>query len=122
MVPGIGRILFAEDSTVRLMWRQLLPITILSLRFTLLRDIRSTIRLDNGYLIQLNNGNYPWNPSANGSFNTYGKWCTVSIDLQTVSGNAFSEGWTGLSFILQPNSDWNVDHSFANIRIEKKIR
>lgn len=75
-----------------------------------------------GYLIQLNNGNYPWNPSANGSFNTYGKWCTVSIDLQTVSGNAFSEGWTGLSFILQPNSDWNVDHSFANIRIEKKIR
>lgn len=75
-----------------------------------------------GYLIQLNNGNYPWNPSANGSFNTYGKWCTVSIDLQTVSGNAFSEGWTVLSFILQPNSDWNVDHSFANIRIEKKIR
>ena len=75
-----------------------------------------------GYLIQLNNGNYPWNPSANGSFNTYGKWCTVSIDLQTVTGNAFSEGWTGLSFILQPNSDWNVDHSFANIRIEKKIR
>ena len=43
-------------------------------------------------------------------------------DEETVSGNAFSEGWTGLSFILQPNSDWNVDHSFANIRIEKKIR
>lgn len=74
-----------------------------------------------GYLIQLNNGNFPWNPSAHGSFNTYGKWCTVSINLQTLSANAFSEGWTGLSFILQPNSDWNVDHSFANIRIEKKL-
>ena len=75
-----------------------------------------------GYLVQLNNGNYPWNPSANGSFNTYGKWCTISVDLQTVSGNTFTEGWTGLSFILQPNSDWSIDHSFANIRIEKKIQ
>ncbi len=77
---------------------------------------------DFGYLIHLNNSGYAWNPSANGSFNTYGKWCTITLDLQTVSGNAFTEGWTGLSFILQPNSDWSVNHSFANIRIEKKVK
>ena len=75
-----------------------------------------------GYLIELNGGHYAWNPSANGSFNTYDKWCTVTLDLQSICSNAFTEGWTGLSFILQPNSDWNVDHSFANIRLEKKIK
>ena len=75
---------------------------------------------DFGYLIQLNGSSYSWNPSKNGSFNTYGKWYTVTIDLGLVSQNIFNEGWIGLSFILQPNSDLSIDHSFANIRIEKK--
>lgn len=26
-----------------------------------------------------------------------------------------------LTLAMQPNVEWNVDHSFANIRIEKKI-
>lgn len=75
-----------------------------------------------GYLIILNNGQYAWNPSSAKSFNTYGKWCTVSIDLADVATNGITEGWTSLNWILQPNADWHLDHSFANIRIEKKIK
>ncbi|MCD8044664.1 MAG: glycan-binding surface protein [Tannerellaceae bacterium] len=75
-----------------------------------------------GYLIQLNNGQYTWNPSAARSFNTYGQWCTVSVELTDIATNGLSGGWTSLNWILQPNADWNLDHSFANIRIEKKIK
>ncbi|MDO4703082.1 glycan-binding surface protein [Tannerella sp.] len=74
-----------------------------------------------GYLIQLNGGQYAWNPSQTNSFNTYGKWCTVSLELTEVATKGLKSGWIGMFWILQPNSDWNVDHSFANIRIEKKI-
>ncbi|MDO4180014.1 MAG: glycan-binding surface protein [Bacteroidales bacterium] len=73
-----------------------------------------------GYLIQLNGGQYAWNPSATGSFNTYGNWCTVRLELSDVATNGINSGWNNLFWIMQPNSDWNVDHSFANIRIEKK--
>ena len=73
-----------------------------------------------GYLIQLNGGQYAWNPSANGSFNTYGNWCTVRLELSEVATNGINAGWNNLFWIMQPNSDWNTDHSFANIRIEKK--
>ena len=30
-------------------------------------------------------------------------------------------GKIALTLAMQPNVEWNVDHSFANIRIEKKI-
>lgn len=73
-----------------------------------------------GYLIQLNGGQYAWNPSVSGSFNTYGNWCTVCLELTDVATNGINDGWNNLFWIMQPNSDWNVDHSFANIRIEKK--
>ena len=73
-----------------------------------------------GYLIQLNNGKYPWNPSANGSFNTYGKWITIRLDLAQVANNGVTDGWNSLNWIMQPTAAWTVDHSFANIRIEKK--
>ncbi|WP_455674421.1 glycan-binding surface protein [Phocaeicola sp.] len=74
-----------------------------------------------GYLIQLNGGQYVWNPSSAGSFNTYGNWCTVRLDLAAVATNGLNVGWNNLFWIMQPNSDWNIDHSFANIRIEKKL-
>ncbi|WP_436415166.1 glycan-binding surface protein [Petrimonas sp.] len=75
-----------------------------------------------GYIIQLNNGWYIWNPSSVKSFNTYGKWKTVSLELTDVATNGLNAGWTDMYWILQPNNDWNVDHSFANIRIEKKLK
>lgn len=74
-----------------------------------------------GYIIQLNGGQYVWNPSATNSFNTYGSWCTVRLELADVATNGINNGWNNLYWIMQPNSDWNVDHSFANIRIEKKM-
>ena len=73
-----------------------------------------------GYIIQLNSGWYVWNPSAAGSFNTYGNWCTVRLNLSDVATNGLNAGWNNLFWIMQPTAEWNVDHSFANIRIEKK--
>lgn len=73
-----------------------------------------------GYIIQLNSGSYAWNPSSSNSFNTYGEWATVRLELTSVATNGLSAGWTNFFWIMQPNSDWTVDHSFANIRIEKK--
>lgn len=73
-----------------------------------------------GYLIQINGGQYAWNPSSANSFNTYGAWYTVRLDLAAVATNGLTAGWTNLYWIMQPNSDWTVDHSFANVRIEKK--
>ncbi|HXK75939.1 MAG TPA: glycan-binding surface protein [Bacteroidaceae bacterium] len=73
-----------------------------------------------GYIFQVNGGSYAWNPSAQVSFNTYGEWETVSIPLSTLC-SSYTAGWTNLFIILQPNGDWNVDHSFANIRIEPII-
>ena len=76
---------------------------------------------DWGYLIQMNGGSYAWNPSAEMSFNTYGKWRTIKIDLNTVAtGGIGGAGWTNLFLILQPNNEWTIDHSFANYRIQRK--
>lgn len=41
-------------------------------------------------------------------------------ELSEVATNGINAGWNNLFWIMQPNSDWNTDHSFANIRIEKK--
>lgn len=76
-----------------------------------------------GYLFSLNDSdNYPWNPSAGLSFNTYGKWQTVSIPLSNVAtkGVPAPGTWANFCMVLQPNTDggWNVDHSFANFRVE----
>lgn len=73
-----------------------------------------------GYIFQLNGGDYRWNPSENVTFSTYGNWRTISIPLNEMATNGLNEGWTNLFIILQPNSEWVVDHSFANFRIEKK--
>lgn len=73
-----------------------------------------------GYLFSINDGgNYVWNPSAAKSFNTYGKWKTVSIALPALATNGLKVGWINFNPIMQPNADWAVDHSFANFRIEK---
>lgn len=74
-----------------------------------------------GYLIQLNGGQYSWNPSSANSFNTYGQWSTVRLELADVATNGLVAGWNNMFWIMQPNSDWNVDHSFANVRVERKL-
>ncbi len=73
-----------------------------------------------GYIFQLNGGWYAWNPSSESSFNTYGKWKTISIPLKSVATGGMTTGWLSFFLILQPNSAWNVEHNFANYRIEKK--
>lgn len=80
---------------------------------------------EHGYLISMIDGiNYAWNPSKDISFNTYGNWRTITLELTDIiendKGKELKEGWVGFALILQPNSDWNVDHSFANYRIQKK--
>lgn len=81
---------------------------------------------DAGYKFRLRNTdltdyNYVWNPSEKITFNTYGNWKTVRISLDELVGtNTLGEGVNSLRIILQPNSDWDIDHSFANFRIEKK--
>lgn len=76
-----------------------------------------------GYMFSINDsGNYVWNPSAGASFNTYGRWQTVSIPLDRIATNGTVEPgtWSNFCMIMQPNTDggWNIDHSFANFRIE----
>lgn len=80
---------------------------------------------DYGYLFSLNDGdNTPWNPSAGMSFNTYGRWQTVEIPLDRVASKGVPGPgeWSNFCLIFQPNTDggWNIDHCFANFRIEPK--
>lgn len=81
---------------------------------------------DAGYRFVFNtNGDnsYAWNPSSVTSFGTYGKWRTISLDLVSVATKikALTEGETDFNFVIHPNSNWTVNHSFANFRIEKKL-
>lgn len=81
---------------------------------------------DAGYRFVFNtNGDnsYAWNPSSVTSFGTYGKWCTVSLDLVSVATKTqpLTEGETNFELVIHPNSNWTVDHGFANFRIEKKL-
>ena len=76
-----------------------------------------------GYYFSLNDGdNYSWNPSAGVSFNTYGRWQTISIPLSRLTSKGLPEPgtWANFCMVLQPNTagGWKVDHSFANFRIE----
>jgi len=76
-----------------------------------------------GYFFALNDSdNYSWNPSAGVSFNTYGRWQTVSIPLSRVAtkGVPAPGSWANFCMVIQPNTEngWNVDHSFANFRVE----
>lgn len=78
---------------------------------------------DYGYLFSLyDSENYPWNPSSGVSFNTYGQWQTVSIPLNLVTTKGCPEPgtWSNFCMTMQPNTEggWNVDHSFANFRVE----
>lgn len=77
-----------------------------------------------GYLFQFNsadNSAFPWNPSEISSFNTYGEWRTVTLDFGTAAPKQTSVT-TDFNFIMQPNSAWTVDHSFANFRVERKLQ
>ena len=81
---------------------------------------------DAGYRFVFNtNGDnsYAWNPSSVTSFGTYGKWCTVSLDLVSVATKTqpLTEGETNFELVIHPNSNWTVDHGIANFRIEKKL-
>lgn len=76
-----------------------------------------------GYYFSLyDSDNYSWNPSAGVSFNTYGQWQTISIPLSLVTSKGTPEPgiWSNFCMTLQPNTEggWNVDHSFANFRVE----
>lgn len=73
-----------------------------------------------GYLFSLNGGgNYAWNPSAESSFNTYNRWRTITLPLTAVASAGMASGWINFIFVMQPNAEWNVEHNFANFRIEK---
>ena len=74
-----------------------------------------------GYLIKLNGGNYQWKYSLDENMNTFGEWYTVTLELENVATAGLVSGKIALTLAMQPNVEWNVDHSFANIRIEKKI-
>lgn len=74
-----------------------------------------------GYLIKLNSGNYQWKYSLDENMNTFGEWYTVTLELENVATAGLVSGKIALTLAMQPNVEWNVDHSFANIRIEKKI-
>lgn len=74
-----------------------------------------------GYMIKLNGGNYQWKYMLDENLNTFGEWRTVSLELKDVATLAMKSGKIALTLAMQPNVEWNVDHSFANIRIEKKI-
>lgn len=81
-----------------------------------------------GYRFVFNTGgntssSYAWNPSSITSFGTYGKWRTISLDLVSVATKIkpLTEGETDFDFVIHPNSNWTVNHSFANFRIEKKL-
>lgn len=83
---------------------------------------------DAGYRFVFNTGgntssSYAWNPSSITSFGTYGKWRTISLDLESVATKikSLTEGETDFNFVIHPNSNWTVNHSFANFRIEKKL-
>lgn len=68
-----------------------------------------------------------FDPVYMGITNTENKWVTVSIpltDLLKSNGQQVSlpteNAWVGFNFIIQPQSDWEVDHSFGQFRIEPK--
>lgn len=77
-----------------------------------------------GYLFSLNDSqNHCWNPSEGVSFNTYGQWRTISIPLDRILGDKEAPApgsWGNFCMVFQPNTEggWNLDHSFANFRIE----
>lgn len=76
-----------------------------------------------GYFFSLNDSdNYSWNPSSGMSFNTYGRWQTISIPLSKVASKGVPEPglWSNFCMVIQPNTPggWKLDHSFANFRIE----
>lgn len=79
-----------------------------------------------GYRFQFNgyaDGNgYHFNPSANGSFNTYGEWQTYRIPLNEFVPTGVADGWNNITFILQPSgaSEWVINHAFANFRVQHK--
>lgn len=68
-----------------------------------------------------------FDPVYMGIINTENDWVTVSIplvDLLQHEGTTFAlpttTQWVGLNFVVQPQKDWEVDHSFGQFRIEPK--
>ena len=77
----------------------------------------------NGYAITLgsDSNKFEWNPSANQSFNTYGEWCTVRLELSDLlSQEVPASGNITFKISFQPIDAIDADHSFANFRIVKK--
>ena len=80
---------------------------------------------DGGYHFVIGDDMYTWNPSGSGSFNTYGTWRTITIDLGEMAPSLREQGagtyW--YKFVINaPGVDWRgLDHSFTNFRIEKKL-
>lgn len=77
----------------------------------------------NGYVFQLGDtsNKWEWNPSKEQSFNTYGEWCTVRIELADLLASVKPQaGICSFILTLQPIADLDADHSFGGFRIEKK--
>ncbi|GHV43626.1 hypothetical protein FACS1894180_3260 [Bacteroidia bacterium] len=70
------------------------------------------------------NTRYHWNPAVGGiSFDTYGKWKTVTIEytqLVAVGWAPVVGGWNDFGFVYQPHEAATVDFSIANARMVHK--
>lgn len=78
----------------------------------------------NGYTIVLGDdaNKYEWNPSSVQSFNTFGEWCTVRLEVaDLIAASKPSAGWVTFKMSFQPVAAIDADHCFANFRIERKI-
>lgn len=75
-----------------------------------------------GYMFQLGaaTNKWAWNPSSESSFNTFGKWCTIQIDLSTLTQSIKPTGWCDFILNFQPMSPCDIRHYFSGFRFEKK--
>lgn len=72
--------------------------------------------------------NMEWYPSTGGvSFNTYGQWKTVRLDVtevfkddNTPTKTSLTVGWNGFGIVHQPGNEVSPDFSICNFRFVKK--
>ena len=72
--------------------------------------------------------NMDWYPSSGGlSFNTYGKWMTVTLNATDVfkddnapTKSSLAVGWNGFGIVHQPANEVSPDFSICNFRFIKK--
>lgn len=77
-----------------------------------------------GYMFILGNdaNKWAWNPSASQSFNTFGEWCTVRIDLSLLTSSIKPTGWCDFRLNFQPMNACDIKHYFSGFRFEKKLK